>query len=210
MSIFEIIHKIQKNFREICQIDKPGSFTYVLPNGFLLITTFIKLNRILNNDDWYSKTNIVEFLSTFGRHFRMGPLLSRDRFVIPIQICLLNCQLIYLKSVQSRLKSEQGLSLCEFTYQIFQSYDWLHLLENFNCFLQIGGNDQTGNIVSGYEFIQKVKKETVFGLTVPLLTDSCGAKLGKSAGNSIWLDGDQTSPYELYQVRRFNYFQSRK
>ncbi|CAD5118704.1 DgyrCDS7386 [Dimorphilus gyrociliatus] len=161
-SIRMIIEKIQKNFDDMFQKDNPGSFT------------------ILNNEDWYSQINLVEFLSTYGRHFRMGPLLSRE-------------------TVQTRLKGEQGLSLCEFTYQIFQSYDWFHLMNKYNCYIQIGGNDQTGNIVSGYEFIQRVKKDTVFGLTVPLITDSSGAKLGKSAGNSVWLDGIQTSAYELYQ-----------
>lgn len=160
----------------------------------------------MNNDEWYSKINLIKFLSTFGRYFRMGPLLSRETSVVPwiLRNFIIDIYTIFY-SVQSRLNGEHGLSLCEFTYQIFQSYDWFHLLKNYDCFIQIGGNDQTGNIVSGYEFIQKLKKDTVFGITVPLLTDSSGAKLGKSVGNSIWLDGIQTSAFELYQVKNYVY-----
>lgn len=136
--------------------------------------------RILNNMDWYSEKSIVEFLSTAGRQFRMGSMLTRQ-------------------SVQSRINSPQGMSFTEFTYQIFQAYDWLHLYQKYNCTIQIGGNDQLGNITAGYELLSKFTKDPVFGLTVPLVTTTTGDKLGKTAGNAVWLNPAKTSPFELYQ-----------
>lgn len=102
-------------------------------------------------------------------------------------------------SVQSRLQSEQGLSFTEFTYQIFQAYDWLHLLQNYDCRFQIGGSDQMGNIMSGHELISRTSKKEVFGLTLPLITNEEGDKFGKSAGNAIWLDKNKTSEFVFYQ-----------
>ncbi|KAL8579974.1 hypothetical protein ACOMHN_056862 [Nucella lapillus] len=136
--------------------------------------------KILNNMNWYRGKSVVQFLSTIGRQFRMGPMLAKH-------------------SVQSRLKSAEGMSFTEFTYQIFQAYDWLHLLQRHQCSVQIGGNDQLGNIVAGYELISRVSKQPVFGLTVPLVTTTTGDKLGKTAGNAVWLDPDKTSPFHLYQ-----------
>jgi tyrosyl-tRNA synthetase len=135
---------------------------------------------IVNNADWYEQYNFVEFVSQIGRHFRMGNMLSRA-------------------SVQSRLKSEQGMSFTEFTYQLFQAYDWLHLLKHFNCRFQLGGSDQMGNIVSGHELIGRVAKTEVFGLTLPLITNEEGDKFGKSAGNAVWLDAAKTSEFAFYQ-----------
>lgn len=102
-------------------------------------------------------------------------------------------------SVQSRLQSEQGMSFTEFTYQIFQAYDWLHLVEKYNCFYQIGGSDQMGNIMSGHELISRAARKEVFGLTMPLITNEAGDKFGKSAGNAIWLDKNKTSEFAFYQ-----------
>lgn len=135
---------------------------------------------IVNNADWYSSYNFVEFVSLVGRHFRMGNMLSRA-------------------SVQSRLNSEQGMSFTEFTYQIFQAYDWLHLMQTYNCKFQLGGSDQMGNIVSGHELIGRVMKKEVFGLTLPLITNEEGDKFGKSAGNAVWLDANKTSEFSFYQ-----------
>ncbi|XP_025082654.1 tyrosine--tRNA ligase, mitochondrial-like [Pomacea canaliculata] len=136
--------------------------------------------RVLNNMEWYKDWNIVEFLSKVGRNFRMGSMLSKQ-------------------SVQSRLNSSEGMSFTEFTYQIFQAFDWLYLLQKHDCSIQIGGNDQLGNITAGLELIQRYTKQHVFGLTVPLITSTSGDKLGKTAGNAIWLDSNKTSPFELYQ-----------
>ena len=117
--------------------------------------------------------------------------------------------------MKHRLQSEQGISFTEFSYQLLQAYDFRTLFREHNCRVQIGGSDQWGNIVSGIELIRRwhnpspsetissegcdVGKE-VFGLTIPLLTTSSGAKFGKSAGNAVWLDKDFTSYFDLYQV----------
>lgn len=136
--------------------------------------------KILNNEDWYRNQNLVEFISTYGRNFRIGQMISRT-------------------SVQSRLQSESGMSFTEFTYQIFQAYDWYHLYKNHGCKFQLGGSDQTGNIMTGHEFISRMEKKPVFGLTLPLVTTEEGDKFGKSAGNAIWLNESKTSPFAMYQ-----------
>lgn len=136
---------------------------------------------IVNNADWYADLQLIDFVANMGRHFRMGSMLSRS-------------------SVQSRLESEDGMSFTEFTYQIFQAYDWLHLLRRHNCCFQMGGSDQTGNLMTGHELISRVeRKREVFGLTLPLVTTEEGDKFGKSVGNAVWLDGNKTSPFALYQ-----------
>ncbi|XP_063335356.1 tyrosine--tRNA ligase, mitochondrial [Pelmatolapia mariae] len=135
---------------------------------------------VLNNLSWYKNWGVVGFLSEAGRHFRMGTMLSRH-------------------SVQSRLKSAEGMSLTEFTYQVFQAYDFHHLNQIYGCKIQLGGTDQLGNLMSGHEYIHKVSGEEVYGLTIPLVTSTVGDKLGKTAGNAVWLNRDKTSPFELYQ-----------
>ncbi|XP_004676581.1 PREDICTED: tyrosine--tRNA ligase, mitochondrial [Condylura cristata] len=135
---------------------------------------------VLDNADWYSEQHLVDFLAAAGGHFRMGTLLSRQ-------------------SVQTRLRSPEGMSLAEFFYQVLQAYDFYYLFQRYGCRVQLGGSDQLGNITSGYEFIHKLTGEDVFGITVPLITSTSGAKLGKSAGNAVWLNRERTSPFELYQ-----------
>uniref|UniRef100_A0A3P8VJ82 Tyrosine--tRNA ligase n=1 Tax=Cynoglossus semilaevis TaxID=244447 RepID=A0A3P8VJ82_CYNSE len=129
---------------------------------------------------YFKYWNVVSFLSDAGRHFRMGTMLSRH-------------------SVQSRLKSPDGMSLTEFTYQVFQAYDFYHLNQVYGCRIQLGGTDQLGNVMSGHEYIHKMTREDTYGLTLPLVTSSVGDKLGKTAGNAVWLNRDKTSPFELYQ-----------
>lgn len=102
-------------------------------------------------------------------------------------------------SVQSRLTSESGMSFTEFTYQIFQSYDWYYLYKEFNCKFQLGGSDQMGNLMSGHELISRIENKPVFGLTLPLVTTEEGDKFGKSAGNAIWLCPEKTTPFSFYQ-----------
>ncbi|XP_077453564.1 tyrosine--tRNA ligase, mitochondrial [Stigmatopora argus] len=135
---------------------------------------------VLNNLSWYKDWNVVRFLAEAGRHFRMGTMLSRH-------------------SVQTRLQSSEGMSLTEFTYQAFQAYDFHHLNQIYGCKIQIGGTDQLGNLMSGHDFIHKASGEEVYGLAIPLVTSMAGDKLGKTAGNAIWLNRDRTSPLELYQ-----------
>ncbi|XP_075408013.1 tyrosine--tRNA ligase, mitochondrial [Tenrec ecaudatus] len=135
---------------------------------------------VLDNSAWYQKQSLVDFLAAMGGHFRMGTLLNR-------------------LSVQARLKSPEGMSLAEFLYQVLQAYDFYYLFQRYGCRLQLGGSDQLGNIVSGYELIHKLTGKDVFGITVPLIISTTGAKLGKSAGNAVWLNRDKTSSFELYQ-----------
>lgn len=138
------------------------------------------VHRIVNNADWYADTKLIDFIGSMGRHFRMGNMLSRS-------------------SVQSRLHSDSGMSFTEFTYQIFQAYDWLHLFREYDCCFQLGGSDQMGNLMSGHELIGRVLDKPVYGLTLPIITNEEGDKFGKSAGNAIWLDEAKTSPFSLYQ-----------
>lgn len=136
--------------------------------------------NIVNNEIFYKDMNIIEFLSTIGRHFRLGRMLSRQ-------------------SVKSRLESDQGLSLTEFAYQTFQAYDWLQLYQDMQCMIQVGGSDQMGNIASGQELISRVHGTQVYGVTMPLVLSEGGEKLGKSAGVPIWLNPQKTSPFSFYQ-----------
>ncbi len=135
---------------------------------------------LLNNYDWLSKLNILEFLRDYGKHFNVNYMINKD-------------------IVSSRL--EKGISFTEFTYTILQAADWLHLYQTHNCLLQIGGSDQWGNLTSGTELIRKVEghEAKVYGVTSPLITKSDGTKFGKSEGGNIWLDQNLTTPYEFYQ-----------
>jgi len=135
---------------------------------------------ILNNDDWLSKCSLIDFLRDIGKHYRMGPMLSKE-------------------SVKVRIQSEEGMSFTEFTYQIMQGYDFYHLNKDFDITIQMGGSDQWGNIVSGIELTRKLVQKEVFGVTFPLLTRSDGKKFGKSEGGAIWLSKHKCSPYKFYQ-----------
>ncbi|MFV0255831.1 MAG: tyrosine--tRNA ligase [Erysipelotrichaceae bacterium] len=135
---------------------------------------------LLNNYDWLSKFNIIDFLRDFGKYFSVSYMLNKD-------------------VVSSRL--ETGISYTEFSYMILQSMDWLHLYQNYNCELQIGGSDQWGNLTAGSELIRKIvgDKAKTFGVTSALITKSDGSKFGKSESGNIWLDATKTTPYEFYQ-----------
>lgn len=136
--------------------------------------------EMANNYDWISKIDMISFLRDYGKNFNINYMLSKE-------------------TVKKRL--EIGISYTEFSYQILQALDFEHLYKNYNCRLQIGGQDQWGNIVSGIDLIHKLdgSDAKVFGLTVPLITNSDGSKFGKSEGASVWLDPKKTSPYEFYQ-----------
>ncbi|XP_050727690.1 tyrosine--tRNA ligase, mitochondrial-like isoform X1 [Eriocheir sinensis] len=136
--------------------------------------------RTENNITWYKTLNVVDFLRDTGRYIRIGDMLSRT-------------------SVASRMDSSEGLSFTEFSYQILQAHDWLHLYDKHNCTIQIGGSDQMGNLHTGYQLINKVRDVTVTGLTTPIITDESGDKFGKSRGKPIWLDRSKTSPFDFYQ-----------
>lgn len=137
--------------------------------------------RMVNNYDWTAPMTFIEWLRDVGRHFSVNNMIAKD-------------------SVKRRLENrEQGISYTEFSYQLLQAHDFLHLFRAHECRLQIGGNDQWGNIVAGTDLIGKVERKRAYGFTVPLLTTSTGDKFGKSAGNAVWLDPALTSPYQMYQ-----------
>lgn len=140
----------------------------------------LKPVKVVNNIDWYKDLNAIDFIRGIGKHFRLGSMLSKT-------------------SVQTRLNSETGMSFAELSYQVLQGYDWLYLLENYNCRFQIGGSDQMGNIDSGHELIGRTTDKRVFGLTLPLITTESGEKFGKSAGNAVWLSENKSSSFQLYQ-----------
>lgn len=135
---------------------------------------------ILNNYDWFKEISLIDFLRTTGSFFRLGTMLGKD-------------------SVRLRLQSEEGMSFTEFSYQLLQGYDFLHLHQNYGVKIQLGGSDQWGNITAGTELIRKKVGETAFGITFPLLTKSDGQKFGKSEKGAIWLSPEKLSPYEFYQ-----------
>ncbi|XP_029641145.1 tyrosine--tRNA ligase, mitochondrial [Octopus sinensis] len=172
----ELIEENSSSIKESLQriFDNHRDFLWKQPNKEL------PEPLILNNEEWYANLNVIDFLAKYGRSFRLADMLSKH-------------------SVKSRLSSPEGMNFTEFTYQMFQSFDWLTLHKHYNCSIQIGGNDQLGNIVAGYEFISQMTDEKVLGLTIPLLTTTTGDKLGKSAGNTVWLNADKTSPFDLYQ-----------
>ncbi|MCJ1996279.1 tyrosine--tRNA ligase [Lactococcus piscium] len=134
--------------------------------------------KVVNNYDWFSSMNVLEFLRDIGKHFTINYMMSKE-------------------SVKSRI--ETGISYTEFAYQILQGYDFYQLNENHGITLQIGGSDQWGNMVAGTDLIRKKSGNETYVITVPLITDSTGRKFGKSEGNAVWLDADKTSPYEFYQ-----------
>jgi tyrosyl-tRNA synthetase len=135
--------------------------------------------RIVNNLDWTAPLSAIEFLRDIGKHFSVNQMLAKD-------------------SVSARLESG-GISYTEFSYQVLQSLDYLELFRRYGCTLQLGGSEQWGNIVTGLDLIRRVEGGSGHALTVPLLLKSDGTKFGKTAGGSVWLDPQMTSPYAFYQ-----------
>ena len=135
---------------------------------------------MVNNADWISQINVIEYLRDIGKNFSLNTMLDRD-------------------TVKRRLESD-GISYTEFSYMLLQANDFVHLHNEYDCVLQIGGGDQWGNIVSGVDLNRRVNGAKVHGLTVPLVTDAEGNKFGKSTGGGkLWLDPQLTSPYSWYQ-----------
>ncbi len=149
--------------------------------------------RVVNNYDWIGKFSFVHFLRDVGKHFTVNHMMAKE-------------------SVRARLEDrEHGISYTEFSYLLLQAYDFYHLHTEFGCQLQIGGSDQWGNITAGTELIRRMKahaqgreateqdEEQAFGLTHPLVMKADGTKFGKTESGAVWLDGEKTSPYQLYQ-----------
>ena len=135
---------------------------------------------LVNNHDWMKQFTFVDFLRDVGKHFRLGAMLAKE-------------------SVKARLNSEAGMSFAEFSYQLLQAYDFLHLYDKFGCALQVGGSDQWGNITAGIDLVRKLRGADAYGATFPLVCDSAGRKFGKSEGNDVYLDSAKTSCYDFYQ-----------
>ncbi|HJC93925.1 MAG TPA: tyrosine--tRNA ligase [Candidatus Phocaeicola excrementigallinarum] len=138
--------------------------------------------ELVNNYDWMKDFTFLEFARTVGKHITVNYMMAKD-------------------SVQKRLNGEarDGLSFTEFTYQLLQGYDFLHLYETRNCKLQLGGSDQWGNITTGAELIRRTNGGEVYALTCPLVTKADGTKFGKTESGNVWLDPRYTSPYKFYQ-----------
>jgi tyrosyl-tRNA synthetase len=143
------------------------------------LTRFLGDTPVLNNYDWMSKFSFIDFVRDIGKRITVNYMLSKQ-------------------SVKSRIEGE-GMSFTEFTYQLIQGYDFLHLNKEHNCLLQMGGSDQWGNITTGTELIRKLTDKDAFAMTCPLLTKADGTKFGKSEGGNIWLDKDKTSVYKFFQ-----------
>jgi len=137
---------------------------------------------LVNNYDWMKDFSFLEFIRDVGKHITVNYMMSKD-------------------SVKKRLSSESsvGMSFTEFTYQLVQGYDFLHLYRENNCTLQMGGSDQWGNITTGTELIRRIGDGKGYALTCPLITKADGTKFGKTEGGNIWLDKERTSPYKFYQ-----------
>jgi tyrosyl-tRNA synthetase len=147
----------------------------------------------VNNADWLLSLGYIDFLREIGRYFKVNEMIRAE-------------------SYRQRLEREEGLSFIEFNYQLLQAYDFLVLSRKQACLLQLGGDDQWGNILAGVDLIRRVDGREAYGLTFPLLTTARGEKMGKTAAGAVWLDAERTSPYEFYQywinsddrdVRRF-------
>jgi|TARA_B110000116_G_scaffold150863_1_gene130472 tyrosyl-tRNA synthetase len=137
---------------------------------------------ILNNLEWMKNFSLLEFIRDVGKHISVNYMMSKD-------------------SVKNRISSESsnGMSFTEFTYQLVQGYDFLHLYKSHDCTIQMGGSDQWGNITTGTELIRRISSGKGYALTCPLITKSDGTKFGKTEGGNIWLDSNKTSVYKFYQ-----------
>jgi len=133
---------------------------------------------LVNNADWLTRLNYIEFLRDIGRHFSVNKMLAAESY---------------------RIRLEKGLNFIEFNYMLLQAYDFLHLFEQHGCIMQMGGNDQWGNMVAGIDLVRRVAGKTTFSMTFPLITTAQGQKMGKTEKGTVWLDAGLTSPYEYYQ-----------
>ncbi len=138
--------------------------------------------ELVNNFDWMKDISLIDFVRDIGKHITVNYMMAKD-------------------SVKKRLSSESkvGMSFTEFTYQLFQGYDFYHLYKEMDCKLQMGGSDQWGNITTGTELIRRKAQGKVYAITVPLVTKADGTKFGKTEGGNVWLDAKRTSPYKFYQ-----------
>lgn len=164
---------IQKNIQSLSQVFKRAVTFGDGPTDAIL----------LNNADWLDQLNYASFLRDYGTHFTINRMISFD-------------------SVRLRLEREHPLTFLEFNYMILQAYDFLEFYRRYGCRLQIGGADQWGNIINGVELVRRVERQTVFGLTTPLITTSSGVKMGKTFQGAVWLNADKLSSFDYWQFWR--------
>jgi tyrosyl-tRNA synthetase len=133
---------------------------------------------VLDNASWLLSLNYIEFLRDIGRHFSVNRMIASESY---------------------KMRLETGLNFIEFNYMLLQAYDFLHLYRKYNCLLQMGGNDQWGNILAGIDLVRRMTGGTAHGITFPLITTATGHKMGKTEAGAVWLDAEKTSAYEFYQ-----------
>ena len=154
-----------------------------ISNTFEKFINLKKNSQIVNNYEWLSEINYIKFLRDIGSKITLNKMLT-------------------FESIKNRLDREQSLSILEFNYMLLQAYDFFHLNKKYNCQLQMGGSDQWGNILSGIDLIKKISKKKAFGITSPLITNTDGSKMGKTAEGAIWLDEKKLSNYDFFQFWR--------
>ena len=133
---------------------------------------------LLNNAHWLTRLNYIEFLRDIGRHFSVNRMLAAESY---------------------KMRLEKGLNFIEFNYMLLQAYDFLYLFDNYDCIIQMGGNDQWGNMVAGIDLIRRIDGKSAYCMTFPLITTSTGHKMGKTEKGTVWLDAELTPPYDYYQ-----------
>jgi len=154
-----------------------------ISNTFKKFINLKKNSQIVDNYEWLSEINYIKFLREIGSKITLNKMLT-------------------FESIKNRLDREQSLSILEFNYMLLQAYDFFHLNKKYNCQLQMGGSDQWGNILSGIDLIKKISKKKAFGITSPLITNTDGSKMGKTAEGAIWLDEKKLSNYDFFQFWR--------
>ena len=154
-----------------------------IENTFSRFINLKESSLIINNYEWLSELNYIDFLREFGSKITLNRMLT-------------------FESVKNRLDREQPLTVLEFNYMLLQAYDFVHLNKNFNCILQMGGSDQWGNILSGVDLIRKINKKDAFGITSPLITNADGSKMGKTVDGAIWLNKNKISSLNFFQFWR--------
>jgi len=172
----------KSEMRKMLSYEQLDANTEAIRNQLDRFVSFDDTNAwTVNNKDWLADLNYIDFLRDIGRHFSVNRMLSFEAY---------------------KIRMETGLSFIEFNYQLLQSYDFLELYRRHGCRLQIGGDDQWGNIVAGVELIRRVEGAEVFGITFPLITTADGKKMGKTEKGALFLDPALTSPYDFFQYWR--------
>jgi len=169
--------------RKIMNLDEINKNIKKIEQTFTQFISINKCGSVINNYDWLANLNYVDFLRDIGSKLTLNKMLTYE-------------------SVKNRLDREQPLTFLEFNYMLLQAYDFYHLRKNFNCVLQMGGSDQWGNIINGIDLIKKILKKDAYAITSPLITNSDGSKMGKTAKGAIWLDKAKLSNFDFYQFWR--------